>query len=219
MAKPKTNMKQISILIADNYTLLRQTLSYVLGSHPLFEVVGECANGEDAIEMVKTLRPAVIVMGINLVSADSTEVLKQLKKYSPCSRILCVCQYTQPSYFRKIMRAGALGYITKNSSREEMCTAIQQIFTGMKFICTEMKNILCNNFIEKDDNAANITSLSVRELEIINYIRKGMSSKEIAGNMHIAAKTIEVHRSNILRKLHVKNSASLINFINHQFPE
>ncbi|HYC29099.1 MAG TPA: response regulator transcription factor [Chitinophagaceae bacterium] len=212
-------MKQISILIADNYTLLRQTLSHLLGSHPEFEVVGECASGQHAIEMVKALRPSVVVMDLNLLGMETSEAVKQVKKYSPGSKVLCISQYTQPSYFRKVMRAGALGYITKNSPKEEMYEAIKEIFEGTKYICNEMKNILCNSFMTPDNGAANIASLSVRELEIIGYIRKGLSSREIAGNLHITAKTIEVHRSNILRKLQVRNSASLINFINHEFPE
>src|SRR5689334_11127128 len=111
-------MKPISILIADNYTLLRQTLSFLLSSHPDFEVIGECASSEDAIEMARTLRPAVVIMDISLGGIDTAEAVKQVKKYSPGSRILCVSQYTQPSYFRKVMRAGALGYITKNSPKE-----------------------------------------------------------------------------------------------------
>lgn len=212
-------MKRISILIADNYTLLRQTLSFALGCHPDFEVVGECASGEDAIEMARTLRPSVVVMDMNLGGMDTSEAVKQVKKYSPGSRVLCVSQYTQPSFFRKVMRAGALGYVTKNSPKDEMYEAIKDIFEGTKYICNEMKNILCNSFMTPNDGAANIASLSVRELEIIAYIRKGLSSREIAGNLHITPKTIEVHRSNILRKLQVKNSASLINFINHEFPE
>jgi DNA-binding NarL/FixJ family response regulator len=190
-----------------------------LGSHPEFEVVGECATGEDAVEMAKRLKPAVVVIDIGLQGIDSTEAVKQVKKYSPGSKILCISHYTQPSYFRKMMRAGALGFLTRNSSREEMYKAIKEIFEGTKYICNEMKNILCNRFIASDGSNANIASLSVRELEIISYIRKGLSSREIAGNLHIAAKTIEVHRSNILKKLQVKNSASLINFINHEFPE
>lgn len=212
-------MKPISILIADNYTLVRQTLSYVLSAHPEFEVVGQCANSESVVEMVKALKPSVVIMDMNLHGMDCTEAVKQVKKYSPGSKVLCVSQYTQPSYFRKVMRAGSLGYITKNSSKEEMYQAIKEVFEGTKFICNEMKNALCNSFIAQTEGAAKIAALSVREMEIIGYIRKGFSSKEIAGNLNIAAKTIEVHRSNILKKLQVRNSVSLINMINHALPE
>ena len=108
-----------------------------------------------------------------------------------------------------------MGYVTKNSSREEMFKAIMEIQHGRKYICEEIKNILSDQVISGLDEQGGLNSLSQREIEIISYIRKGHSSKEIAEALEISVKTVEVHRYNILKKLNLKNAAALVNFVNN----
>jgi DNA-binding NarL/FixJ family response regulator len=109
---------------------------------------------------------------------------------------------------------GAKGYITKNSPRQEMLDAIIDVNNGNTYICQEVKNILSDQMLSEEDNTAGLNQLSEREIEVINQIRDGLSSKEIADRLAISIKTVEVHRHNILKKLKVKNTASLINYIN-----
>jgi DNA-binding NarL/FixJ family response regulator len=208
-------MDKITILIADDHTLVRETWSFILNTDNRFTVVAESGSGEEAVEMAKKLRPNIVIMDINLPGINGIEATQQIRKYSPGSRILGVSLHTQPTYARKMMQKGAMGYVTKNSSREEMFKAILEIQAGKKYICDEIKNILSEQVISGDDPQTGLNSLSQREIEIIAYIKKGFSSKEIADSLNISVKTVEVHRYNILKKLNLKNAAALVNFINN----
>jgi two-component system invasion response regulator UvrY len=112
------------------------------------------------------------------------------------------------------MKKGAMGYVTKNSSRAELFTAIVEVYNGNKYICDEIKNNLSDQIINGNEPANGLNTLTQREIEIIAYVKKGNSSKEIAKALHIAVKTVEVHRHNMLKKLNHKNTSALVNFIN-----
>lgn len=208
-------MEKITILIADDHTLVRETWSFILNNDPRFQVVAECGSGEEAVELARNLRPNIVIMDINLPGINGIEATQQIRKFSPASKILGVSLHTQPTYARKMMQKGASGYVTKNSSREEMYKAIVEIHNGKKYICEEIKNILSEQVISGEEPQSGLNSLSQREIEIITLIKNGHSSKEIAESLNISVKTVEVHRYNILKKLNLKNAASLVNFINN----
>lgn len=208
-------MEKITILIADDHTLVRETWSFILNTDERFKVIAESGSGEEAVELAKQLRPNIVIMDINLPGMNGIEATQQIRKYSPASRILGVSLHTQPTYARKMIQKGAMGYVTKNSSREEMFRAIIEIQEGRRYICEEIKNILSEQVINGEDQQGGLNALSQREIEIINFIKKGFSSKEIAESLDISVKTVEVHRYNILKKLNLKNSAALVNYINN----
>jgi two-component system invasion response regulator UvrY len=211
-------MNRIKIFLVDDHTLLREAWKMALVSHPEFSIIGEAGSGEEAVEMVQKLRPDVITMDINLQGINGIEATKRIRQISPTSKILGVSLHTQPTYARKMMHAGASGYVTKNSSKDEMFKAIGEIYKGRKYICTEIKNILSKQLMDDKEQKANIESLSSREIQVIKHIKNGSSSKEIARDLFISVKTVEVHRYNILKKLNLKNAAALVNFIN-RYPE
>ena len=122
--------------------------------------------------------------------------------------------HSQPAYAKKMLQIGAKGYVTKNSSRDEMFKAILEVHKGNRYICDEVKNILSEQIMD-DGPSQGINALSERELQIVKLIKEGFSSKEISVQLNISLKTVEVHRHNILKKLKLKNSASLVNFINN----
>ncbi|MER3497980.1 MAG: DNA-binding response regulator [Chitinophagaceae bacterium] len=208
-------MEKITILIADDHTLVRETWSFIFNTDPRFKVVAECGTGEEAVEIAKNLRPNIVIMDINLQGMNGIEATQLIRKFSPSSKILGVSLHTQPTYARKMMQKGAMGYVTKNSSREEMFKAILEVYNGKKYICEEIKNILSEQVIAGKDQHGGLNALSQREIQIISFIKKGYSSKEIADALDISVKTVEVHRYNILKKLNLKNSAALVNFINN----
>ena len=208
-------MEKITILIADDHTLVRETWSFILNTDERFNVIAECGSGEEAVELAKQLRPNIVIMDINLPGMNGIEATQLIRKFSPASRILGVSLHTQPTYARKMIQKGAMGYVTKNSSREEMFKAITEIQAGRRYICEEIKNIRSEQVINGEDQQSGLNALSQREIEIINFIKKGFSSKEIAENLDISVKTVEVHRYNILKKLNLKNSAALVNYINN----
>ena len=207
-------MEKITILIADDHTLIRETWSLILRNDPRFTVLAETGNGEEAIELARELRPDVILMDINLPGIDGIEATQQIRKFAPGSRVLGISLHTQPAYARQMMKKGAMGYVTKNSTRAEMFKAILEIYQGKKYICDEIKNNLSDQIINGNEQPNGINALTQREIEIITFVKKGDSSKEIAKALHIAVKTVEVHRHNMLKKLNLKNTSALVNFIN-----
>lgn len=208
-------MEKISVLIADDHKLIRETWSYILNSDPRFHVIAECGDAADAVELAKNKRPNIILMDINMAPFSGFEATEKIRKYAPGSKIIGVSMHSQPAYAKKMLQVGARGYVTKNSSKEEMIKAIMEVYGGNKFICEEIKNIISDQLLtDPQTDAPNINALTEREIQIINYIKEGSSSKEIATALNISLKTVEVHRHNILKKLKLKNSASLVNFIN-----
>ncbi len=208
-------MEKITILIADDHTLVRETWSFILNTDARFKVISECGSGEEAVEKAKELKPNIVIMDINLPGMNGIEATQLIRKFSPGTKILGVSLHTQPTYARKMIQKGAMGYVTKNSSREEMFKAIIEITEGRKYICEEIKNILSAQVISGEDQQTGLNSLSQREIETISYIKKGFSSKEIAETLSISVKTVEVHSYNILKKLNLKNAAALVNYINN----
>jgi DNA-binding NarL/FixJ family response regulator len=203
----------ISILIADDHKLIRETWTVILNGDPRFNVIGSCSNAEEAVQMSRQKHPQVILMDINMTPFSGIEATRQIREVSPESRVIGVTMHSQPAYARKMMQLGACGYVTKNSSKEEMFNAILEVSLGNKFVCEEIKELISES-IEAPSPASPINSLTEREMDVINLIRQGNSSKDISMKLEISIKTVEVHRHNILKKLKLKNSASLIHFMN-----
>src|SRR5687768_13175630 len=209
-------MSKISVLIVDDHTLIRETWSFLLGRNENFDVIAEVGDGQTAIEIARDKRPNIVLLDINMSPLNGFDVLKMIRKLSPGSKVIGVSMHSQPAYAKKMLRLGARGYVTKNSPRKEMLDAIHQVCAGNVYICQEVKNILSEQMMNEEEGGGGdgLNQLSEREIEVINLIRNGMSSKEIADKLAISIKTVEVHRHNILKKLKVKNTASLINYIN-----
>lgn len=208
-------MEKINVLIADDHKLIRETWSYILSSDERFQVIAECGDSEQAVEMARQKRPHIVLMDINMTPISGFDATERIRKVSPASKIIGVSMHSQPAYAKKMLQIGAKGYVTKNSSKEEMIKAIIEVNNGNKYICEEIKNNISEMILEENKDVPSVNSLTEREIQIINLIKEGLSSKEIASNLNISLKTVEVHRHNVLKKLKLKNSASLVNFINN----
>jgi DNA-binding NarL/FixJ family response regulator len=208
-------MEKISVLIADDHKLIRDTWSFILNNDPRFQVIAECGDSEQAVEAARIKRPNIVLMDINMMPISGFEATEKIRKVSPASKIIGVSMHSQPAYAKKMLQIGARGYVTKNSSKEEMMKAILEVHQGNKYICEEIKNNISELVLEENKDVPNVNALTEREIQIINLIKDGQSSKEIAGQLNISLKTVEVHRHNVLKKLKLKNSASLVNFINN----
>lgn len=209
-------MEKITILLVDDHKLVRESWSFILNSDPRFQVIGETSDVVEAVEIAKEKKPKIVLMDINMSPINGFEGTKRVRKYSPGSRIIGISMHSMPAYARRMLQTGAMGYITKNSSKDEMLKAIIEVSEGRKYVCEEVKNILAQQELEEDSGKPDMNALSRRELDVVKLIREGMSSKEIALQLDISLKTVEVHRYNILKKLNLKNTAALVNFINVQ---
>jgi DNA-binding NarL/FixJ family response regulator len=155
-------------------------------------------------------------MDINMSPVNGFEATKLVRKFSPGAKIIGISMHSMPAYARRMLQMGAMGYVTKNSSKDELLTAITEVNSGRKYVCDEVKNILAQQELVEEGTHPDMNVLSRREIDVVQLIKEGLSSKEIAIRLDITLKTVEVHRYNILKKLNLKNTAALVNFINAQ---
>jgi len=207
-------MEKITILLVDDHKLIRESWSFILNSDTRFQVIGETDNADVAIEIAKEKKPKIVLMDINMTPVNGFEATKLVRKFSPGSKVIGISMHSMPAYARRMLQMGAMGYVTKNSSKDELLTAIMEVNSGKKYVCDEVKNILAQQELEEDGGPPDMNVLSRREIDIVQLIKEGLSSKEIALKLEISLKTVEVHRYNILKKLNLKNTAALVNFIN-----
>jgi DNA-binding NarL/FixJ family response regulator len=201
-----------TVLIVDDHRLIREAWSIIINASLIFTVIAECSSGEEAVELALKLRPDIVLMDINMPGIDGIEATQQIRKYSPKSKILGVSSHTHHTYIKKMIRKGASGYITKTSSTNELFFAMSETLVGKKYICHEIKDLIAEQAINKRE--ASIYSLTAREMEIINCVKEGDSSKEIAVQLHLSTRTVEVHRFNILKKLNLTSATALVNYFN-----
>jgi DNA-binding NarL/FixJ family response regulator len=209
-------MDKITILLVDDHKLIRESWSFILNSDPRFKVVGETSNAEEAVEIARDKKPSIVLMDINMSPVNGFEATKLVRKFSPGAKIIGISMHSMPAYARRMLQMGAMGYVTKNSSKDELLTAITEVNSGRKYVCDEVKNILAQQELVEEGTHPDMNVLSRREIDVVQLIKEGLSSKEIAIRLDITLKTVEVHRYNILKKLNLKNTAALVNFINAQ---
>ena len=167
-------MKKITILIVDDHALIRGAWSFILNEDPLFGVIAECGTAEAAIELVKKFQPDVVLLDINLPGMSGLQATPLIRKFSPSTKILGISVHTHPSYVRQMMKEGAAGYITKNSTTEEMFHALKEIRRDKKYISKEIRDILAEQEI-CGPGTKGINDLSAREMEIVGFLKKGFS--------------------------------------------
>jgi len=207
-------MEKITILLVDDHKLIRDSWSFILNSDPRFQVIGETPSAEQALDIAREKKPMIILMDINMTPVNGFEATKMIRKFSPATKVIGMSMHSMPAYARRMLQMGAMGYVTKNSSKDELMRAITEVNEGRKYVCEEVKNILAQQELVEDGGPPDMNVLSRREIDVVQLIKEGMSSKEIGVKLGISLKTVEVHRYNILKKLSLKNTASLVNFIN-----
>jgi two-component system invasion response regulator UvrY len=207
-------MEKIRIMIVDDHKLIRESLTTILSDQPFYEVVAICSTAEEGLRLAEIEKPDILITDINMPGMTGIDSIPVWKKVSPATKIIGMSLYTQPSYAKKMFQSGAHGYVTKNSPLEELFMAIKDVQSGKRYICNEIKNKLSEQLLQDETTDKEISLLSNREIMIIELIRQGFSSKELAKELCISPKTVEVHRYNILKKLNLSNTAALVNFAN-----
>ena len=201
-------MKKTTIIVVDDHKLVRDMWRELFSRSQDMELIGESGEFDDAINLIKNKRPEVVLLDINLSEASGFDAVPLIRKFSPITKVIAVSMHSQPAYAKRMFSLGAKAYVTKNSSREEVFKAVEEVVNGRTFICTEIKNILSEQILQSEKpGKPGINDLSLREIEIIKLIKEGLSSKEIGSKLNISARTAEVHRYNILKKLQLKNNS------------
>lgn len=214
MVVPKES-NRIKLIIIDDHTLIRETWAQLISRHDKYEVAGTYGTADAGLEGAKALKPDIILLDINLPVTNGLEATKLFRKYVPGAKVIGISLHNQPAFAKQMFRNGAVGYITKSSTTDEMFAAFKEVMDGKRYLCQEIRNGIAAMLVE--ENVSSVPNLSTREIEIIRYLKSGSSSKEIAARLMLSVKTIEVHRYNILKKLKLKNTAALIDYI-HKNP-
>jgi two-component system, NarL family, invasion response regulator UvrY len=206
-------MQSIQILIVEDHQLVREIWTQMLGEEPGFTVVAATGSGEEALSLATTLKQDIMLTDISMTPMSGIELTQRISKSSPAVKVIGLSMHCHTSYVRQMLRAGAKGYVSKNSSREEMVDAIQKVHSGGSYLCREVRDVLAIEELSDKDKEPHLGILSSREMEIVTMVCDGYSSKEMAEKLNISFRTVEVHRHNILKKLKLKNSAALVQFV------
>jgi DNA-binding NarL/FixJ family response regulator len=199
------------VLIVDDHPAVREGLAVRVSSQPDLEVCGQAADAVEALDLVKTAHPDVIVLDIQLKTANGLHLIDRIKALDPSIRILVWSMYSDALYAHRALQAGALGYINKENTTGRIVDAIRRVRDGRIYLCEEIAEQLIAQAVgAKHGIASGVESLSDRELEIFRFIGQGLSTSQIAQRLHRSGHTVQVHRQAIKRKLNL-NTASELN--------
>jgi DNA-binding NarL/FixJ family response regulator len=201
----------IKLLIADDHAIFREGLKHILEEHPDIIVADEAGNGQEVLDYVWKNEYDMILLDIGMPGMPALEVLKQVKNEKPRLPVLVLSMYPEDQYAVRFIRAGASGYLTKESASEELITAIRKITAGRKYITSSVAEKLADE-VEPDADKPAHHSLSDREFEVFRLIASGKTVKQIAENLFLSMKTISTYRSRILEKMKMKTNAELMHY-------
>ncbi|MGB0402809.1 MAG: response regulator [Salibacteraceae bacterium] len=207
-------MKIINVYIADDHVIVQDGLKSILGSIPEFNIVGSAVNGLDCLSDIRGgLKVDVILMDIDMPKLSGIETTSFLKKEFPQIRILGLSMHNEQSVIQKLIDAGADGYILKNSDGNELTQGISTVLEGKKYFSTEVTMTLLGQseeILTTSQSSSELADLTEREIEILKLIAEGFSNKEVGDKLFISHRTVDTHRTNLMRKLDVHNIAGLI---------
>lgn len=208
-------MDRRRIVVAEDHTILREGLRLLLSSNADFEVVGEAGDGLEAIRLVESLKPDLILMDLSMPRMNGMGAIQEIKKQCPATKILVLTVHKTEEYILATLKAGADGYILKDATHSELMLAIDNVFSGKSYLSPGISEKVIEGYLEGRKTIKSSTSwdtLTQREREILKMIAEGYKNKDIADYLCISAKTVEKHRANLMKKLDLHSASSLTAF-------
>lgn len=203
----------IRILIVDDHRLLRAGLKTLFSADPSLEVVGEAANGEEAIWCAEQTRPDVVLLDISMPESNSLEITRRLVETMPNTRILILTMHEDSALIQAYLQAGAAGYIIKRAAESELIDAIYAVWRGMIYVHPSMMRLIMSTDRPTPPPAQRYTEpITVREKEILSLIARGYTNRQIAAMLHISTRTVETHRANLMEKLNLHSRIELARY-------
>jgi DNA-binding NarL/FixJ family response regulator len=201
------------VLIVEDHNLLRQGLRSMLSSLPDFEVVGEACDGKEALREAASLEPHIVLMDISLPGMNGIEATAHIKRRQPYVKVLILTVFKTEEYVREALRVGADGYVLKDASYEELLVALRSVAKGKTYLSPDVSGHVVDSFLNPDHAAPRHTpwqQLTTRERSILQLIAEGRTNRLAAEFLNVSPKTVEKHRSNLMRKLGLRNAGELI---------
>lgn len=206
---------EIKVLLVDDHRVVREGLRSLMASYDKIKVIGEASNGREAVRMARDLQPDVIVMDIAMEDLNGIEATRQIVEERPACRIVILSMHATAEYIHQTFKAGASGYLLKESAGQEVVEAISAVARGRKYLSHRLSETLADELVHDEKRLKSggpIQSLSPREREIVQLVVEGKSSSEIADTLFLSVKTIETYRSRLMKKLDTPNVPSLVKF-------
>lgn len=214
-------MSSIRLFIAEDHAILREGLRALLASSPEIEIVGEAENGREAVQMVCQLKPQLVLMDLSLPHVNGTEAIRLIKRREPDIKIIALTVHKSHEYVRATLDANVDGYVLKDDTHQELLMAIRNVIKGNLYLSPGITNNVINGFLDKNADSAGLPGLSAspswstltgRERQVMKLIAEGNKNKEIAGSLSVSVKTIEKHRSNLMKKLDLHNASAITTY-------
>jgi two-component system response regulator NreC len=211
-------MTKIRILLADDHPLVRSGLMALLEPLKEFQVIGEAGDGREAVALTKKLKPDVVVIDLSMPVMSGIEATRVIREETPTSKVLVLTMHENEEYVFQILRSGAGGYILKNCSRDELASAIRAVAKGEKFFSPKVSEMMVQAYLRKAEAreaspvGGSDTPLTPRESEVLACVAQGMTNQEVAAKLFISVRTVETHKTNIMQKLGIEDTAKLIRY-------
>jgi two-component system response regulator NreC len=197
------------VLLAEDHALIRQGLRALLEKRG-FQVVCEASDGQEAVRLVETTQPDVAVIDISMPILNGVDATRELKKSSPKTKVIILTQHDKDQYVTEALRAGAKGYVLKSQAAEDLVHAIQEVCHGSVYLSPNISRTVVDAYLSK--NYISADPLSQRERQVLQLVSEGNSTKDIAVHLGISAKTAESHRTRLMKKLDIHETASLVRY-------
>ena len=201
-------MNNIRLLMADDHPLIREGFKSLLMKNERFEIVGIAENGKELVELAETLQPDVILSDINMPVLNGIAAIEQIGKMQPDIKCVILTMHEERAYILQALKIGVYGYILKNIERYDLEKAIISIFEGGKYFSPIVTNILAESVVRPEQNT--VADLTPREIQVLELVAEGHSTKQVADKLGIGTRTVESHRVNMLKKMRVNNTAELV---------
>jgi DNA-binding NarL/FixJ family response regulator len=208
-------MSSLRIVVVDDHAVVRRGVRALLESQPGWEISAEATTGRQAVEVAKRLQPDVVVMDLSLPELNGLDATRQILKESPRTEVLVLTMHHSEELARNVLQAGARGYILKSDADESLIAAVDTLRQHKPFLTSKVTEFVLDDYLrrsEEQDDRTPHTILTAREREIIQLLAEGHSNKETASALGISVKTIEAHRANLMRKLHLRSLSDLVRY-------
>jgi DNA-binding NarL/FixJ family response regulator len=204
----------VRIVIADDHKLMREGLSSLLSQQADIEVVGQATTGREAVQLAERETPDVVVMDVSMPDLNGIDATRQILSRSPRSRVIALSMHSDRQFVAEMFRAGARGYLLKDSAFEELASAITQVTKDETYIAPRISGFKLEDYSSADTRGEPLLAprLSEREREVLQMMAEGKGTKEIAADLHLSAKTVETHRQHLMDKLEMYSVAELTKF-------
>jgi two-component system, NarL family, response regulator NreC len=203
-------MKRIRILLADDHALVRQGFKMILAAQADMEIVGEAGNGREAVQRCEELRPDIVVMDVAMPELNGIEATRRLATALPHTRVIALSMHKDSVYVREILRAGARGYLLKDSPAGDLVSAVRSVASGESYLSPGVSNAVLDDYRRHVTNPIDL--LTTREREVLQMIAEGKTNKEIAGVLNLSVYTVDAHRGRIMEKLNLHSINELVRF-------